>query len=289
VAALKPVVTTGWLGDMLHDEALRIADCRWYLTEPGRGHREYLSGHIPGAGYLSLDADLAAPPGAGRHPLPDAGWWRQHIGEIGIGSEHIVVAYDDRGGAIAARLWWMLRSLGHERVAVLDGGWTAWRAEQRSITTEVPVWPATVLEGAGAWAGTIEREELGDRLGTVTLIDARAAERFRGDEEPIDPVAGHIPTARSVPFTENLGNRDRFHAAHQLAARFSFAPPGTDIVVYCGSGVTACHDLLAMTIAGLQGGLLYPGSWSDWSVAGGPVETGPGDGRSPDTDLQARK
>lgn len=278
MATLKPIVTTAWLGDMLHHETVRLADCRWYLAEPDRGREEYLAGHVPGARYFSLDDDLAARDGPGRHPLPDPVAWREHIGGLGIGSEHMVVAYDDRGGAIAARLWWMLRSLGHERVAVLDGGWTTWKAERRSITTEVPVWPGAILNGSAQWTGVIDRETLQERLGTVTLVDARAAERFRGDEEPIDPVAGHIPTALSVPYEGNLGRRNRFLAPHQLAARFSFVSPQRDTVAYCGSGVTACHDLLAMTIAGMDDALLYPGSWSDWSGTGGLVATGDGTG-----------
>lgn len=276
MAPLKPLVTTAWLGSMLHDETLRIADCRWYLAEPQRGREQYQAGHIPGARYLSLDDDLAAPPGRGRHPLPDPVAWRAHLGGLGIGTTHTVIAYDDRGGAIAARLWWMLRSLGHERVAVLNGGWTSWVAERRSITTEAPTWPEVTLSGSSRWAGIIDRETLQKRLGSVTIIDARAEERFRGDDEPIDPVAGHIPTATNIPFEGNLGRRDRFLATHELTARFDFVSAERDTVAYCGSGVTACHNLLAMTITGIDDALLYPGSWSDWSGAGGPVAIGDG-------------
>lgn len=273
MAALNPLVSTGWLEGLLHDESLRIADCRWALTDPARGREEYLSAHIPTARYFSLDDDLAAATGPGRHPLPRATTFAQEMGHVGIGDEHTVVAYDDRGGAYAARLWWMLRSLGHNNVHVLDGGWTAWVNEPRSTTTEIPTWQASSLNVAPEWTGIVDREQVASGGDGLLLLDARAPERYRGEEEPIDPIAGHIPGAFNIPFEGNLRESGHFLPVEELEERFAVADSNLAIVSYCGSGVTSCHNVLALEVIGQSGTLLYPGSWSDWCGAGGEIAT----------------
>jgi len=262
---------------------LRIVDTRWYLGQPGRGRAAYEAGHIPGAIFLDLDTDLSAPNGPGRHPLPDPVAFARLLAERGIGDEHLVVAYDDVGGGVAGRLWWMLDDLGHRHVSVLDGGLTAWMAMGGPLTTEIPAWPPADLRLRGRWSRVIERDELRRRLGSLTLLDARAPERYRGEVEPIDPAAGHIPTALSAPFADNLGPDGRFRSPSELLERFRRLGVGDEaeriVVVSCGSGTNACHHAIAMRLAGLPDPLLYPGSFSDWSRAGLPVVTGeePGD------------
>ncbi len=260
-------MTTAWLASHLDHPRLRLADCRWYLGEPEAGEAAYAAGHLPGAAYISLESELSAPRGPGRHPLPNPGAFAAHLGARGVGDRHTVVAYDDRGGAIAARLWWMLRWIGHQHVAVLDGGLHAWKG---ALTTDVPSWPPATLTVRAGDRPTLDRNELRAAIGTRSIIDARSPERYRGEEELIDPVAGHIPSAVNRPYTDNLDSDDRFLPAAALAARYADVEAP---VVYCGSGVTACHDLLAMEVAGLAPATLYPGSWSDWSTAGFPVAT----------------
>jgi thiosulfate/3-mercaptopyruvate sulfurtransferase len=199
------------------------------------------------------------------------------MGELGIGDDSVVVAYDDRGGGVAARLWWMLRAVGHERTHVLNGGLTAWIADGHAVTAEVSARePSTLTVDVGDGI-TLDRDELRDRLDSVVALDARAGERYRGEVEPLDPIAGHIPGAINAPYEGNLGPDGRFLPAEALAARFRDLGVGgeNETVVYCGSGVTACHNLLAIEHAGLGAALLYPGSWSDWSTAGFAVATGP--------------
>ncbi len=275
-----PLVSAGWLAAHLDHEGLRVVDCRWYLGEPERGPAAYRASHIRGAVYMDLDRDLSAPAGPGRHPLPDPADFMLTLGRNGITPGTGVVAYDDRGGAVAARLWWMLRDLGHEKVAVLDGGLAHWQPELMDSMPVAP--PATGYAAPPDHMPRMDREELTAALGTVTLLDARAAERYRGEAEPIDPVAGHIPTAHSAPLTANLEADDRFKSPELLAARFAeLVGDGRAVVSYCGSGVTACHNILAMEIAGIATPTLYPGSWSDWSTAGGPVAVGPDPGGWP--------
>ncbi|MDJ0961734.1 MAG: sulfurtransferase [Acidimicrobiia bacterium] len=269
-----PLVTTTWLAAHLDDPQMRLADCRWYLGEPDRGSAEYRRGHIPGAVYVSLDDDLSAPTGPGRHPLPQPEDYAARLGSMGFGDDAVIVAYDDRGGAIASRLWWMLRSIGHRAVAVLDGGLTAWLAEGRPTSTLAGTHAAEPLT-VRARPRTIDAATLEENLGSMLLIDARDADRYRGEHEPVDPVAGHIPSAINVPMTGNLRDDARFLDAGALHARYADAGvTGRESVVYCGSGVTACHDILAMEIAGLPTATLYPGSWSDWSSSGRRVMTG---------------
>jgi thiosulfate/3-mercaptopyruvate sulfurtransferase len=267
------------LARRLGDPALRIVDVRWYLGRPGDGRVAYDAGHIPGAIFVDLDTDLRAPEGPGRHPLPDPTVFAARLGALGIGSDHQVVAYDDVGGGIAARLWWMLDELGHGSVAVLDGGFAAWVAGGHPVDLAEPAWPPATLQLHDRWTRVIDRDELTSRLGDVVLLDARGAARYRGDVEPVDPVAGHIPTARNAPTEGNLGPDGRFLGADDLRARFdALGATGDDVVTSCGRGVTACHNALAMRVAGLPDPILYPGSWSDWSTAGHPIATGPDPG-----------
>jgi thiosulfate/3-mercaptopyruvate sulfurtransferase len=269
------------LASRLTDPDLRIVDVRWVLGQPGQGHAKYEAGHLPGAIFVDLDTVLTASDGPGRHPLPAPSDFSARLGELGIGNGHFVVAYDDVGGWVASRLWWMLDNLGHERVAVLDGGYPAWIAAGLPTTTDVPICPPAELSLAPHWSGTIDRDALRGRLGEVVLLDARAAPRYRGETEPIDPVPGHIPTARNAPTDGNLGEDGRFLPAAELAARFRGlgADGAAQVVTSCGSGVSATHNALAIRVAGLPDPILYVGSWSDWSTAGYPVATGsePGD------------
>ena len=234
------------LATRLDDPDLRIVDVRWVLGQPGKGREAYDAGHIPGAIYLDVDGDLAAPPGqgGGRHPLPSPADFARRLGQAGIGTTDFVVAYDDVGGWVAARLWWMLDDLGHQRAAVLDGGYPAWVAAGFPVTAEVPSPAPATLELRGAWSRVIDRDALRADLGEVVLLDARAAPRYRGETEPIDPVAGHIPTARNAPTDGNLGPDGRFLAPEALAERFRRlgAAAGSDVVTSCGSGVSAAHQ-----------------------------------------------
>jgi thiosulfate/3-mercaptopyruvate sulfurtransferase len=279
-----------------------VVDVRWYLAKPGAGHAAYLEGHLPGAIFLDLDADLADPDGLGapgRHPLPTPEAFRDRMAAAGIGDGSVVVGYDDVGGWVAARLWWMLDSLGFGRrgidgewAGVLDGGIKAWVEAGNALETEVPPAPdaPASLTLDGKWHGVIEREELKDRLGSVTLLDARAAPRYRGEVEPIDPVAGHIPTAISAPFDTNLDLSGRMLGPGALRARFEelgiSADLGAgddhrDVVTSCGSGTSAAHHSLAMRVAGLPDPILYVGSYSDWSRSGEAVATGEEPGEPP--------
>lgn len=270
-----PLISAAELLAHSDDPALRVADVRWYLTTPGGGRAAFEAGHIPGAIFVDLDRDLAAPPGPGRHPLPSPSDFASRMAKLGIGDGHFVVAYDDVGGSVAARLWWMLDDLGHAGVAVLDGGIDAWVEAGGRLLTDEPEWPPASLHLAGAWRRTIDQPELRARLGSLTLLDARAPERYRGDVEPVDAAAGHIPTARNAHYAGNLDATGRFRAATELAERFrSVGAAEGSVVTSCGSGVNACHNTLAMRLAGLPDPFLYPGSFSDWSRSGLPVRTG---------------
>ena len=253
---------------------------RLSLAAPGGGRDAYATAHLPGAVFVDLESVLTAPVGPGRHPLPDPAAFAAALGALGIGRAHRVVAYDDAGGTVAGRLWWMLDALGHARAAVLDGGIGAWRAAGLPVATEVPVHATLLAEerlatpGVGsAWPRTIERVALAARLGEVTLLDARAPERYRGEIEPIDRVPGHIPTAHSLPTSALLDASGRFLVPAALASRFAVAG-AAPVVVACGSGVNACQLALAMRAAGLPDPLLYPGSYSDWTQSGMPIATG---------------
>jgi len=254
---------------------LVVVDCRFSLMNPDQGAQEYAEEHVEGAVYAHLDHDLAAPitPASGRHPLPAASVFSEKLKSWGIDANTQVVVYDHGPGAIAARLWWMLRWVGHHHVALLDGGFRAWReaempcsggasaavssGDSETLTVNDPMWVTT--------------EALQQQLREIVLTDARSMERYQGKSEPIDPVAGHIPGAISAAFEQNLGQDGRFLNPQQLKQRFQQLGVGaaTDsqyqhVVHMCGSGVTACHNILAMEIAGMPGSRLYVGSWSEW-------------------------
>ncbi|WP_371499656.1 sulfurtransferase [Kitasatospora sp. NBC_00374] len=243
-----------------------LLDVRWQLGGPP-GAEEYAAGHLPGAHYLDLDAELAAPPGAaGRHPLPDPEVFGVALRRAGVRAGRAVVVYDAGPATSAARAWWLLRWAGHQDVRVLDGGLAAWRAAGLPESTDLPV------DGGGDFAPvpgqlpTLDAAGAAELARAGLLLDARAGERYRGEVEPIDPRAGHIPGAVSAPTTENLSADGRFRPAAELAARFgALGVEGRRVGVYCGSGVTAAHELLALAIAGRDGAALYPGSWSEWS------------------------
>jgi len=281
--ALTTLIATETLATHIDDASFAIVDCRFRLDDPGWGEREYEAAHIPGAVYAHLDRDLSSTPTGtnGRHPLPDPSELRRRLGTFGIAPGVQVVAYDQDTGAFASRLWWLLRWVGHRAVAVLDGGLAKWTAEGRP--TRGGIEPRKQAD----FSGERNRDMMVDAatVAQVTnrrdwrLLDARAPERYRGEVEPIDTKAGHIPTAVNHPFQTNLSAGGTFRSATDLRAQFeaslgSVPPP--QIIAYCGSGVTACHNLLAMEHAGLHGAKLYPGSWSEWSAdASNPTATGP--------------
>lgn len=274
----NPLVGAAELAERLADDELRIVDTRWYLSDPAEGRAEYERHHLPGAIFLDLDDDLCGPDGPGRHPLPDPDDFSQLLGARGIGNRHRVVVYDDSAGAVAARLWWMLRHLGHDRAQVLDGGYSAWWRAGLPTTADVPSWAPETFVGTERRDDLMTGSELAARLGSVVLLDARASERFEGRADPIDPVAGHIPSAISVPYAENTAPDGRFMTPDELRSRFVALGVGGNqsVVTYCGSGVTACSNVLAAVVAGLPEPLLYPGSWSDWCTTPGlPIAVGP--------------
>jgi len=265
----------------LSDPAWRIVDVRHQLADVGYGERAYAAGHIPGAAFLHCDRDLSGPTTGsnGRHPLPDPAQLAVRLGEIGIGPDTQVVVYDDAQGMIAGRLWWLLRWLGHDRVAVLDGGLPAWLGAGGMCVTDVPNPPQADFL-ARPCASCVDADHVRAFLETsrIHLIDARSPDRFRGENETIDPVAGHIPGAVNRFFQNNLQPDGRFKPAAELRAEWLAVLAGRspeDVVHQCGSGVSACHNVLAMEIAGLPGSRLYAGSWSEWCAdPGRPVTKG---------------
>jgi thiosulfate/3-mercaptopyruvate sulfurtransferase len=268
-AAFGPLVEPSWLREHLGAARVVVVDCQFVLGKPGEGERGWLAAHLPGASFLDVDGDLAGPlseGGAvgGRHPLPTAEAFAAAARRAGIGTDSRVVAYDEAGEGGAARLWWLLRHFGHDEVAVLNGGLKAWRAAGG------PVRSGREEAKPGDFATRVPRPDTValEELSGLRLLDARARERFRGEREPIDPVAGHIPGARNVPFAE-LAPEGGYPPSEELRERLGTEP----FVAYCGSGVTACVLLLAGELAGVPG-RLYPGSWSEWSRRGLPVETG---------------
>ncbi len=259
-------------------QPLLLIDTSFDLTDTAAGERSHAQGHLPGAHYLHLDRDLSAaktgPDGRfrGRHPLPDRAEFAARMAALGLRPGLQVVAYDGQGGMYAARLWWMLRWIGHAEVAVLDGGHAAWVAAGGALSTAPALTEANTSKAPyplpDSLVPQLDADALQRQLGRLRLIDARAPERFRGEVEPLDAKAGHIPGARNRLFKNNLQDDGRFKPAEQLRGEFHsllapFAP--AEVVHQCGSGVTACHNLLAMEHAGLSGSRLYPGSWSEWS------------------------
>ena len=265
------LVDTAALGAHLSDPSWVVFDCRFDLTDTDAGRRDYVAAHIPGARYAHLNEDLSSriTQHSGRHPLPSPAQLAEKLGRWGVDKRKQVAVYDDAGGAIAARLWWLLRWLGHDAVAVLDGGLRKWTLEGRPLTDSAPNAEPTQfhLELADeSWVDTAYVERVVEAGGAL-ILDARTPERFRGEVEPLDKLPGHIPGARNAPFTDNLESDNRFRNPAALRARFEeyLNVVSPDQVVHmCGSGVTACHNILAMEHAGLPGTKLYPGSWSEW-------------------------
>jgi thiosulfate/3-mercaptopyruvate sulfurtransferase len=258
---------------------LVLLDCGFDLADAAVGERAYAAGHLAGARYVHLERDLSGPkrPGAGRHPLPARQVLAQRAGDWGIAPGVQVVCYDAQGMPYAARAWWLLRWLGHDAVAVLDGGLPAWVAEGGALSVAAAaVAPRPPYPAVPAALPTVDTALLLGELGRRPILDARAAERFRGEAEPLDPVAGHIPGARNRFFKDNLQADGRFKPRPQLRAEFeALGQDPRQVVHQCGSGVTACHNLLAMEHVGLNGSALYPGSWSEWCAdPGRPVATG---------------
>lgn len=254
----------------LDDPHWLVFDCRHDLADADSGRRAYSQSHIPGARFVHLDDDLSQPKTGtnGRHPLPEPGKFCARLAALGMRADTQVVAYDSSGGFYAARLWWMLRWLGHDRAAVLDGGWDAWLKAAAPVSAQLPIVNAGMFKGA-ARDIAVDAQFILDRLGQPhnVVIDARSADRFRGENESLDPVGGHIPGALNRFFKNNLAADGRFKPADELREEFADllgAVEPAQVVHQCGSGVTACHNLLAMEIAGLNGSKLYPGSWSEW-------------------------
>lgn len=254
------------------ERRLRVVDVRWYLDPARDGREAYRAGHIPGAVFLEIERDLSAPGGgrglpAGRHPWPPAEQVARVMSEAGIGPGVDVVAYDDASGGVAARLWYLLRAHGHDSVAVLDGGLAAWLADGRPLSKDEPERRSAVFAGALRPGFLVNKEQMVATHGQRLVLDARVPARYRGESEPVDPRAGHIPGARNAPWSENLTS-DRiplFRPAGALRRRYAaLGAEGREPIVYCGSGINACHDLLALHLAGLRGSL-YAGSWSEWS------------------------
>lgn len=262
---------------------LMVLDCSFELTDPQAGQRAYDSGHIPGARYVHLDQVLSAPKTGrnGRHPLPSRETFATAMAALGLNADTQVVAYDNAGGMYAARLWWMLRWAGHPAVAVLDGGIAAWKAAGHAVSKDTPGVPAQgSFRLKPSLVSTVSYDEVKANIDSAErlVLDARAPDRFRGENETMDPIGGHIPGARNRLFKDNLGPDGRFKPTAQLRQEFDAITggrPAAQLVNQCGSGVTACHNLLAMEVAGLRGAALYPGSWSEWSAQpGAPIATG---------------
>jgi len=270
MSAFGPLITADWLHQHIEDPDVRAIDFRWYLAGR-RGAEEYAKGHIPGAAFVELD-DVTGK-GPGRHPLPTREQFETAMRTAGVDDATAVVVYDDVGGSVAARLWFLLRWFGHERQAVLDGGLQAWGEPLDTATPNVPEGSFTARQPDRS--RILDFEQVATHRG-VPVIDSRAGERYRGEKEPVDPKAGHVPGARSAPFAGNLQEDGRFKSREELRRRFQEVgvDPEKGAVVYCGSGVNACHNLLAMELAGVKNVRLYEGSWSDWSSRDAPIATG---------------
>jgi thiosulfate/3-mercaptopyruvate sulfurtransferase len=264
----SPLISASNLRELLNDADLGVVDCRFSLADPERGEEDWMDAAIPGAVYAHLDRDLSDMTGdisRGRHPLPSAEQVRALMASWGFTDDTSVVCYDDAGGPFAARLWWLLRWIGHEAVAVLDGGWQAWLAANGATEAGKGREPVVELCPTGVQPESYMVADASELLAEgCQPVDARALSRYLGDEEPIDPVAGHIPSAISMPWMGNLMPDGRFLPAQELAARWQAAGGTQHAVCYCGSGVTACHNILAAAAANLPLPRLYPPSWSGW-------------------------
>lgn len=272
-AGNQSIVSASWLYEHLNSPNLIVVDCRFALSDPQLGQQQYVQAHIPGASYLDLAEDLSSPvqQHGGRHPLPDPAKLAEKLTVIGVQSgEHpgstLVVAYDDSRFAFAARLWWLLRYLGHDRVALLDGGWQAWIAAGYPVTQDIPhPEPGNFVPRVRSdWVVDIDTVKARSQLPEVVLIDSRESERYRGEREPIDPIAGHIPGAVNYPWQAVTTPEGYLKSIEVLRQHWAELADAKEVLVYCGSGVTACVNLFSLARAGIEGGKLYAGSWSDW-------------------------
>lgn len=248
------------------DDPPVVCDVRFHLDDPGQGRREYEAGHIPGARFVDLEHDLSgdSSAGGGRHPLPPVDVFAALLGRLGIEPATPVVAYDSAGGGVASRLWWMLRSIGHSQTSVLDGGIDAWTAAGHPLSTDLPSSVPTEYPPVPDWTGVVDAEAVAQSTAFGgSIVDSRSPDRFRGEHEPIDARAGHIPGAINLYHGDTVGPDGLHRPIAELAEHFAGA--GTSPIVYCGSGVSACHNLLAMSLIGKTEARLYPGSWSEWS------------------------
>lgn len=270
---IKPLVSAAWLYEHLDHSRVAIADCRFALMQPELGSQQYQEGHIPGAYYLDLNRDLSNPveKHGGRHPLPDPTLLAEKLAAMGVHSEApegptLVIAYDDSRMAFASRLWWLLRYLGHAQVAILDGGFTAWKAAGYPISSTAPAAKSGSFIPQLQTHQAIDIEQVRTRkdLVAVSLVDSREPERYRGEKEPIDPIAGHIPGAVNYPWQEVTTEQGYARPVEEQRDRWASVSNADEIIVYCGSGVTACVNLLSLELAGMPKAKLYPGSWSDW-------------------------
>lgn len=262
------IINAGWLAAHLNDTDIVVVDCRFELQAPQAGRRQYEQDHIPGAVYFDLEEDLSAErkEHGGRHPLPELDEFTRKLGSAGIDGAKHVVAYDDQNGSMAARLWWLLRYAGHENVSVLGVSYSDWKAEGYPTSLDRPVPAATVFEPRVQTNMALDIEDVKQHKDDVNtaLIDSRAPERYRGEKEPMDAKAGHIPGAANWFWQDNVGEDGKWKSREDLASRFE-PLKDRNVIVYCGSGVSAAANALAMKEAGLEGVQLYVGSWSDWS------------------------
>jgi thiosulfate/3-mercaptopyruvate sulfurtransferase len=263
------IVEIADLYPIIDDKVTRIVDCRFALQDPSAGRRAYANGHIPGAVFVDLNEDLSGPlgPRGGRHPLPPAAAFMTKLADLGIGLDTPVIAYDDNRVAGAARFWWLCQSLGYRQVRVLSGGWAAWLASGGPLETAERTWPSVPTPTAAQYVGVVDRDgAVALQSKGAVLIDAREPKRFAGLEEPIDPYAGHIPGALNLPWLDVTDPTAKVLPPDQQRSRWAEVDPNSDAVVvcYCGSGVTACVNILSRAVAGLSPGILYNGSWSDW-------------------------
>ena len=277
-----PIISADALAKRLDDGATAplIFDCRFNLTDPSAGERDYHHSHLPGALYAHLDRDLSSPPvpgKSGRHPLPSKSDWQQRLSDWGVSEDRPIVVYDQGNGVFAARFWWLCRWAGLTQVQLLDGGWENWQRQYPELTTTAPT---QAPEASGItpqfndqlWLGV---DELVAQQSQLTLLDARALNRYSGEAEPLDAKAGHIPSAFCADFTANLDKQGLWLDAEALQKRYRRVSDVEQLVCYCGSGVSACHTLLALEMAGIKGARLYPGSWSEWITdSQRPIETG---------------
>lgn len=275
----KNIVTMGWLAEKFQDPHMVIVDCRFILGQSDAGRIAYEQEHVPGAVYAHLEQDLSGPvrEHGGRHPLPDMGPFSQWLGQLGIDKDTSVIAYDDQGGAMASRFWWMLRFLGHERVFILETGFAQWKAAGYPTSTEISKPSAKHFTPSVKTGKLISVHDVRSKLGQpgIMLLDSREQPRYLGLQEPIDPVAGHIPGALNFFWKESLNANGLWKDAEEQSSRFEHLNKEDEIIVYCGSGVTACPNVLALQEAGFPNVKLYLGSWSDWvTYEENPIATG---------------